>query len=65
MAYFVNTGNGSAFVAADGKWLDTPQAALYGSTEQGNQTVVLLSLTNPMFDPAAAVSSLLPCDACT
>lgn len=48
MGYFVN---GSAFFAADGKWLDTPQAALYGSTAQGNQTVVLLSLTTPAYDP--------------
>ena len=57
MAYFVNTANNSMFVAADGKWLDTPQAALYGSTAQGNQTVVLLSLSNPLYNNETQVSS--------
>lgn len=55
-SYFTNAAPGSKFVAADGKWLDMPQAALYGSSQQGNnQSVVLLSLGAPTYDAQARV----------
>lgn len=50
ISYFTNTSARSPFVAANGKWLDGPQAALYGSSAPGNLSVVLLALDVPQYD---------------
>ena len=52
---FTNATAGTPFVAANGQWLDQPQGALYGATQEGNLTVVLLQLSNPTYDAAAQV----------
>ena len=55
-SYFTNVSPGSKFVSADGKWLDMPQAALWGASAQGsNQSVVLLSLGSPTYNADAKV----------
>lgn len=53
-SYFTDVSPGSKFVSADGKWLDMPQAALWGASAQGgNQSVVLLALGSPTFNADA------------
>lgn len=58
-SYFTSVAPGSKFLSADGKWLDMPQAALYGASAQGNnQSVVLLTLGSPTYNADAKVCSL-------
>lgn len=55
-SYFTSVAPGSKFVSAAGKWLDAPEAALYGASSPGNnQSVVLLTLGSPSYDPAGRV----------
>jgi hypothetical protein len=55
ISYFSNTSVGSVFIAADGNWLSAPQAALYGVSAPGTQSVVLLTLRDPKYDAATEV----------
>ncbi|EIE22626.1 hypothetical protein COCSUDRAFT_66316 [Coccomyxa subellipsoidea C-169] len=48
---FLNSSAGATYVAADGSWLDAPDAALHG-TFNGSHRAVLLSLSSPQYDPA-------------
>lgn len=60
VSYFTNTSVGSPFVSASsGKWLDGPQATLYGSSGPGNQSLVLLTLSSPQYDIATEVRTKL------
>lgn len=48
---FLNSSLGAPYVAMDGNWLNTPDAALHGSFN-GSHKAVLVSLSNPQYDPA-------------
>lgn len=57
-SYFTSVAPGSKFVSSAGKWLDAPQAALYGASAPGNnQSVVLLTLGSPSYDPTGRTLS--------
>lgn len=57
-SYFTSVAPGSKFVSSAGDWLDAPQAALYGASSPGNnQSVVLLTLGSPSYDPTSRTLS--------
>jgi len=54
IAFFTSTASGSQFLSTDGQWLDNPQAVLFGANSTtGNQTAVLLTLGDPVYDASA------------
>ena len=55
---FANGTAGARYVSADGTWLNVPDAALMGNANNSNadqDTAVLLTLSNPMYDAASKV----------
>ena len=60
---FANGTAGARYVSADGTWLNVPDAALIGNANNSNadqDTAVLLTLSNPMYDAATQVRAYLP-----
>ena len=56
MPTFVNSSAGATYVATNGQWLDTPDAALIGDVNNSvSNQAVLLSLGNPTYDAATKV----------
>ncbi|BDA45795.1 hypothetical protein COCOBI_07-5820 [Coccomyxa sp. Obi] len=49
---FLNSSLGAPYVAMDGNWLNTPDAALHGSFN-GTHKAVLMSLSSPQYNPAS------------
>lgn len=49
---FTNNSAGAQYVAADGQWLNSPDAALYTASDNGNQAV-LLQLSAPNYNAAS------------
>ena len=55
---FVNSSAGATYVASNGQWLDSPDAALIGDVNSSaSNQAVLLSLGNPTYDEATKVWS--------
>ena len=53
---FVNSTAGATYMATNGQWLDSPDAALIGDVDNSNSNeAVLLSLGSPTYDAAAKV----------
>jgi hypothetical protein len=61
MPIFANSSAGAPYVAADGQWLNNPDAALIGDVNNSDANeAVLLSLSNPMYDVANQVGCYRP-----
>lgn len=60
---FANGTAGARYISADGTWLNVPDAALIGNANNSNadqDTAVLLTLSNPVYDAATRVPLCLP-----